>query len=180
LKALASEGIKEKNISYVYSLDLRYVKQYHEVNLEVTFDEVEREDFDSIAAKFHPRHDRLYGYSLAEQGTAIELINMRLSCIGQTEKPRFQEESYKGEDPSEAYKGKRKAYMPTSREFKDVDVFDGMKLRFGNRLIGPAIIEQVNTTTFVSPEYSAIVDKFGSYTLYLKTREAEFIRRVLP
>jgi N-methylhydantoinase A len=180
LKSLKSEGIPEKNVSYVYSLDLRYVKQYHEVNLEITAQEVEREDFDSIAAKFHPRHDRLYGYSLAEQGTAIELINMRISCIGQTEKPKFHEESYHSEDPSEAYKGKRRAYMPITREFKEIEVFDGMKLHFGIRVTGPAIIEQVNTTTFVSPEYNVVVDKFGSYTLYLKSRESEFIRRVLP
>jgi N-methylhydantoinase A len=105
---------------------------------------------------------------------------MRLSCIGQTEKPKFHEEPWHGEDPSEALKGRRKAYMPIIRKFKEVEVFDGMELHFGNRITGPAIIEQVNTTTFVSPEYNAIMDKFDSYTLYLKTRDPEFIRRVLP
>jgi N-methylhydantoinase A len=37
----------------------------------------------------------------------------------------------------------------------------------------------VNTTTFVTPEYSVLVDKYGSYTMYLKAREKEFARRVV-
>jgi N-methylhydantoinase A len=60
-----------------------------------------------------------------------------------------------------------------------VDVFDSFKLRYGNKIEGPAILEQVNTTTFVTPEYSVLVDKFGSYTLYLKSREEEFAGRIL-
>ena len=45
--------------------------------------------------------------------------------------------------------------------------------------MGPAIIEQVNTTTFVTPEYNAVCDRYGSYTMYLKKREKEFIHRAL-
>jgi N-methylhydantoinase A len=55
-----------------------------------------------------------------------------------------------------------------------VSVFDDDRLRYGNKIEGPAIIEQVNTTTFVSPEFSAICDAYGSFTLYLKSREREF------
>ena len=60
-----------------------------------------------------------------------------------------------------------------------VDVFDGMKLRFGNRLAGPCVIEQVNTSTFVTPEFKVIVDRLGTYTLYVPEREEEVLGRVL-
>lgn len=176
---LESEHIPRERVEYVYSLDMRYIKQYHEVNVVITRAEVEKKDIASMARKFHPEHDRLFGYSLEEEGTPIELINMRLACIGRTEKPRFIEEKYDGPDPSRALKKRRAVYLPLKKEFTNVDVFDGHKLRYGNKVEGPAIIEQVNTTTFVTPEYSVLCDRYGSYTMYLKEREAEFVGRIV-
>ncbi len=105
---------------------------------------------------------------------------MRLECIGNTEKPRFLEEDYEGADPSKGFKKRRRVFLPLKKAFAEVDVFDGEKLRFGNKVEGPAIIEQVNTTTFVTPEYNVVCDRYGSYTMYLKRREAEFLGRIVP
>jgi N-methylhydantoinase A len=178
-KLLESENIPKDRIEVFYSLDMRYVKQYHEVNVVITKDEVENVDLDSIAKKFHPEHNRLYGYSLEEEGTPIELINMRLTLIGKTDKPKFNEEENKGEDALHAKKGRRNVYLPNKKDFEELDVYDGFKLKCGNKILGPAIIEQVNTTTFVSPEYNVICDKYGSYTMYLKAKEQEILERVL-
>jgi N-methylhydantoinase A len=178
-RLLESENIPEDRIETVYSLDMRYVKQYHEVNVVITPEEVEEVDLQSIAYKFHPEHNRLYGYSLEEEGTPIELINMRLTLIGKTDKPKFMEEEDRGEDPKDALKGRRNVYLPNKKDFDELNVYDGFALKCGNKIEGPAIIEQVNTTTVVAPEYNVICDKYGSYTMYLKTRENEILKRVL-
>jgi N-methylhydantoinase A len=175
---LKSEHIPEDSVDHIYSLDMRYVKQYHEVNVEITKEELEKGDVGLIASKFHPEHDRLYGYSLEEEGTPIELINLRLSSIGQTVKPKFREEDYDQKDPSKALKKRRNVYLPLKKGFEEVPVYDGHKLRYGNRIEGPAIIEQVNTTTYVTPEYNVLCDKYGSYTMYLKTKEKEVKERL--
>ena len=175
---LKSENIPEDSIQHIYSLDMRYVKQYHEVNVEVTREELDRGDFESMTGKFHPEHNRLYGYSLEEEGTQIELINLRLSSIGKTTKPKFREEEYDQENPSQAFKKKRKVYLPQKKAFEEVPVYGGHKLRYGNKVKGPAIIEQVNTTTFVTPEYNVLCDKFGSYTMYLKEKEKEIKEKI--
>jgi len=176
---LISEGMRESDIEYRYSLDLRYVKQYHEVEVEVTAQEVDRFDIESMARRFHPAHNALYGYSLEDHGTYVELINMRLVCIGRTEKPEFQKQEYSGEDPSRAYKKGRNVYLPIQKTFREVAVFDGLALQFGNRVEGPAIIEQVNTTTFVAPEFNVLTDRYGSFTMYLKNLEEDVKRRIL-
>jgi len=176
---LTSEDISEKRIEYFYSLDLRYVRQYHEVNVEITADELKKTDFDSIVSRFHHQHNKLYGYSLEEEDKPVELINIRLVCIGRVEKPKFQLERYAGADPSGAYKGERLVFLPVEKGFHGIDVFDGMKLKYGNKVSGPAIVEQVNTTTFVSSEFNVLVDKYGSYTMYLKTKEKEIEDRIL-
>ena len=86
---------------------------------------------------------------------------------------------YAGSDPSVALKKKRKVYIPGKKNFQHVPVFDGDKLRYGNKIEGPAIIEQVNTTTFVSPEFSVLCDAYGSFTMYLKSRQKEFEQRII-
>jgi N-methylhydantoinase A len=174
VESLNSEGIAKKQIDFAYFLDLRYIKQYHEVSVEITEDEMKKGDFDSMAASFHLKHNKLFGYSLEEEGTPIELINMRLVCIGRTKKPRFQIEEYDGADPSKAYKRARKVFLPVEKRFQEVEVFDGARLKYGNRVTGPAIIEQVHTTTFVTPEYNVEVDRYGSYVMYLKGKEKEY------
>jgi N-methylhydantoinase A len=176
---LVSEGIAESEIEYHYSLDLRYVKQYHEVEVEISADQVASGDFAGMAKSFHPAHHALYGYSLEEEGTPVELINMRLVCVGKTEKPDFKPQEYAGEDPARAAKGKRNVFLPLQAEFREIAVYDGLELRFGNRIEGPAIVEQVNTTTFVTPEFNVLTDRYGSFTMYLKDREDDVKRRIV-
>ncbi len=176
---LDEEHIPESSIQFIYSLDMRYLKQYHELNVVITKEEIEKGDMNSIAGKFHPEHSRLYGYSLEEEETPIELINLRLLSIGKTIKPTFLQEKYDGEDPKNAFKKKRKVWLPLKHVFEEAPVYDGAKLRYGNKVEGPAVIEQVNTTTFVTPEYSVLCDKYGSYTMYLKTKEAEIKGKIL-
>ncbi len=176
---LRGENIPEDRVENYYSLDMRYIKQYHEVNVDVPRDSIYSFNLEEITRQFHHKHNLLYGYSLENEGAPIELLNMRLSAIGCTEKPKFIEEEFDGEDPGKAYKRHRKAYLPGNKEFTEVPVFDGAGLNYGNRITGPAIIEQVNTTTFVTDEYSLVVDRYGSFMLFLKEREAEFAGRIL-
>jgi N-methylhydantoinase A len=179
IKLLDSEGISNNRIEFIYSLDLRYVKQYHEVNIEFSGEELDKEDADLIANRFHQQHNNLYGYSLENEATPVELINIRVMCIGRTQKPEIRQEEYNGSDPSQALKKRRTVFLPLQKKFQEVEVFDGFKLNFGNKISGPAIVEQVNTTTFITPEYNLMVDKYGSYTMYLKIRENEIEKRIL-
>ena len=179
LTLLKHEHVSKNRIQFIYSMDMRYVKQYHEVNVIISQEEIHRGKLESVTKKFHSEHNRLYGYSLEEIGTPIEVINLRLTCIGQTEKPKFLKMKHGGTDPFRAFKKKRKVYLPAQKRFRLVPVFDGDRLQYGNQIEGPAIVEQVNTTTFVSPEFSVICDAYGSFTMYLKSREREFKRKAI-
>ncbi|HUT78164.1 MAG TPA: hydantoinase/oxoprolinase family protein, partial [Polyangia bacterium] len=176
-RMLAAEGFDSGRARLVHSLDLRYVNQYHEVEVEIPAAAVEACDFDAMAKLFHPVHNKLFGYSLEDEGAPVELINMRLVTIGITEKPRFQPMQPAGDDPARAFKRQRRVYLPRRGDFAEIPVYDGFSLAYGNRIEGPAIIEQVNTTTFVTPEYRVLVDRYGNYTMYLPEREGEATRR---
>jgi len=168
---LVAEKIPEDRWRFSVLLDCRYVKQYHEVSFPVPLAAVRKGDFSAIAAAFHAEHNRMYGYSLEEEGTPIELINVRVRALGITEKPALIEEAYAGEDPAAAFKGEREIHLPERDETHTVPVYDGHRTRFGHRLAGPAIVEQVNTTLLLSSSFDCVCDRYGSFSVYLKGRE---------
>jgi len=162
---LARENIPPERRTYHYALDLRYVGQYHEVNVPVEREDIE--DFNETVMKeaFHRLHDQLYGYALREEGREVEMVNIRITALGRTEKPAFRREEYRDKDPGNCLKGQRRVFIPSETAFMPVDVYDGNRMGFGHHLNGPAIIEQVNTTLFVPPEYEMLCDPYGSYLL---------------
>ena len=170
-RQLAEERIAEKNRRYEIRFDCRYIKQYHEVSFLVPRELIDRGDTTAIADAFHAEHNRLYGYSLEQENTPVEIINVRVQAIGLTDKPFYQLETWAGADASAAAKGRRKVYIPETNGFKEVTVYDGHKLRFGNRIAGPAMIEQETTAIFVSASFDCVVDAYGSFALYRKGRE---------
>ncbi len=168
---LEGEGIPVDRIRLEPALDLRYLKQYHEVTLPATLDEVTPSPrIKTIASRFHAEHDRLYGYALAEEGTPLELINVRLSAVGITDKPRSTAGEWAGSNPAASLKGTRRAWVPETGLFAEVPVYDGHTLQPGNRIPGPALVEQVNTTLFISGDFDAVVDLHGAFVTYLRDR----------
>ncbi len=165
---LKAEGIVAGRQRLRYSMDLRYLGQYHEVNVDVpdkaiaSFDRI---DWKAVRALFHDRHDRLYGYSLREESTPVELLNLRLTAIGVTDKPPLERQPRGGPSCAHALKGARPVYLPERRGFRSVLVYDGDRLAHGNRLAGPAIIESVNTSILVPAGYAAEYDVLGNCVL---------------
>ncbi|MGE5338458.1 MAG: hydantoinase/oxoprolinase family protein [Gemmatimonadota bacterium] len=170
-RQLAEERIPAARRRYDVRLDCRYIKQYHEVSLPVPRELIDRRDTAGIAKAFHAEHNRLFGYSLAQESTPIEIINVRVQAVGATDKPAYREEAWGGADAAHALKGRRSVYVPETRKFAEVPVYDGHRLRFGNRVDGPALIEQETTAVFISNSYDCVVDALGSFALFAKGRE---------
>jgi N-methylhydantoinase A len=170
---LEEEGIPAERREAHVKFDCRYLKQFHEVSFVVAQDALRAGDGDAIAAAFHAEHNRLYGYSLEDTGenVPVEIINVRVQAVGITEKPEIASSDRVDADPSGAEKGTRAMYIPEYNEFRDTKVYDGHKLQHGNRLTGPAMVEQVTTAIFVSADYDCVVDIYGSFVLYRKGRE---------
>ena len=57
-----------------------------------------------------------------------------------------------------------------TRDFRPVPVYDGHALRYGNRFRGPGIVEQRNTTLFVSAAFDLVVDSMNSFVVFRRDR----------
>ena len=183
---LARENVPADQRVFGAALDLRYAEQYHEVAVPITWAELEAGDTGPVRARFHEEHNRLYGYSLESEhepekeperepeteqdgeraAAPLELINLRVEARGRTDKPALATDERAGPGAAAAVKGRRRAWVPEDRCFREVPVYDGHALRHGNRLEGPALIEQVNTTTFVTRDFSVFCDAYGSFVVH--------------
>lgn len=180
---LAKESIPESQRRFLLKLDCRYVKQYHEVSFPVDIEVVRHGQAEAIAAAFHVEHRRMYGYSLEDQGTPIELINVRVQAVGLTDKPAYASEPRVGRDAGPALKGERAIYLPEDGAFRVVPVYDGHKTRHGNHVVGPAVIEQVNTTLVLTSSYDCLCDAYGSFVVFERGQEGRLgpkMRGMLP
>ena len=175
-ETLRGEGIGEDRIDYELAMDMRYLKQYHEVTIPVSTDALGMDeaggafDADAVLADFHREHNRLFGYALEEEKTPVELINIRLRAIGGTERPDFLREDTVAGDPSSAIKSKRRAFVPEKESFEKIPVYDALSLGYGAFVAGPALMEQPNTTIFVSGRFDSVVDSMGSYVVYARDK----------
>jgi len=160
------------------TLDCRYIRQYHEVSFVVPRELVAARDVAGIARRFHAEHERLYGYSLEQEATPIEIINVRVQAIGSTSKPGYRRDDWQGAEAAHALKGRRAVYVPARRDFAEVPIYDGHAMRHGNRVEGPAMIEQVTTAIFVDASFDCVVDALGSFVLFRKGRD-DLVRAAL-
>ncbi len=159
---LRRADVPADRIEHCVLLDLRYVKQYHEVTVPVAREAVRAGNYAQMLSAFHREHDRLYGYELSAEGTGVELINVRVRSVGRTDKPALPKIAAGPPDPGGALKRHRRAFVPERDRFEELPVYDGHRLQAGNAIAGPALIERTDTTILVSADYAAHIDGFGT------------------
>lgn len=162
-ETLLAENVSEGRTEYRFAADLRYFGQHHELTVDLDLDELREGTRENVSNAFHQHHNDLYGFSTPE--SPVELISLRVTCLGKTEhlEPRTYRQAES--DAEHWRKGARPVYFPSLKEFIDVPVYDGERMEYGNMLQGPAVIEMLTTTLLIPPEFSAEVDRLGSFVL---------------
>ena len=154
----AAESVAPERRRLVASADMRYAGQNYELNVPVPDLSDDTALLDALKSNFDTAYDRLYDYTAPDD--AIEIVTFRLEAYGVVEKPQFSTNPDAGPDASDAVVDARRIYMPETGDFIETPVYDRERLRTGNRLDGPAVIEQMDSTTFVLPGQSATVDPY--------------------
>lgn len=163
-KTLQFEGVPPEAMYFVRSMDMRYAGQFHEVEVDVpTPIPITKKDIPGLIERFHIRHENLYAY---RDTVKVELINLRLIVYGRVPKYEFKKQSYGGKDPSKAEKGARKVVF--NSDYEGTVIYDGDKLRYGNIISGPAVIEEETTTVVIPPDFKCVVGKYGDPILTLE------------
>lgn len=157
----AAMGVPPDAVTFHRTADLRYVGQFHEVEVEVPGGTLTAESIDEAVANFHARHEDLYTFNMPFQ--TVEFLTFRLRAT--TPKAAFELRRIEGGggDASRAIKRTRTCRF----DGRDVDtpVYDGAILRAGDRFDGPAIVEETTTTVVIPTRYGCNVDEYRNYVL---------------
>jgi N-methylhydantoinase A len=160
---LGREGMAPPQRHLVRTLDLRYRGQSHELTVAVPAGPLTPQDLARVQEQFHEAHARAYGYAARED--LVELVNVRLTAIGASPKPRLKALPQGHGHFNEAVKGERPVWFNETSGFTACPIVDRYRLRRGDVVPGPAVIEEVDSTTVVHPGYEALVDEYGNLLL---------------
>ena len=139
--------------------DMRYVLQEHAVTVELPVELFKTQDRDGIKRRFDAVHQTRYGFSVPSE--KAEIVSLRGAVVGEMKKPAFEPIAKGGATPlGEASRGARPVYF-ASTGFVDTPTYDRAALKAGNRIAGPALIEEHASTTVLHPGDQLEVDAFG-------------------
>jgi N-methylhydantoinase B len=155
--ALAAEGFGEREGMLERSADLRYAGQAYEVRVPVPAGTLDADSAEQVSAGFHAAHAGLYGYAFAGRADQrVEWVNLRVTGIGPIDRPELAEHDAGDGDPSRALTGHRRVVFDTALD--GVPVYWRERLRPGDVLAGPAIVEEFGSTIPLHPGFEARVD----------------------
>lgn len=162
VKLLENEGIEKGSMNLIRYLEMRYVGQWR--SLEIT---VERQltSLDEALEKFHQEHER--AYSFANQDQSVEIYGFRVEAIGVVPKPELPKEKPVG-TLNDALKEYRDVYFEEAGGFVNTPIYHRTDVPVGSTIHGPAIVEQLDATVVIPPEFTAEVDEYKNIIISLK------------
>ncbi|HJU48146.1 MAG TPA: hydantoinase/oxoprolinase family protein [Gaiellaceae bacterium] len=145
---LEREGVAPGAIEFVRRLDLRYVGQSYELTVPWG---------DELLERFHAEHDRVYGFSAP--GEPVEAVSVRLTSIGRIAKPPPRRLEPRG---TAGPKETRRVYFAEAGGYVACPIYDRYGLAAGAAFPGPAVVEELDSTTVVHPGFAVTVDEIGN------------------
>ena len=168
-KALAASGIEPERILVARAADMRYVGQEHPVTVQLPPEVFRRRSRDALKRRFDEEHLQRYGTSAPEE--QAEIVSLRATVTGTMKKPRLERVARGARTPPRsARRGTRRAYFAELGKAVSTPTYARHELRAGNRIGGPALIEEHASTTVVLPGDRLSVDEYGNLAIEVDRR----------
>jgi N-methylhydantoinase A len=149
---LAAEDVPEEQMSMQRLVDTRYLGQWRSLTIPVSAPV----DLEDAVARFHAEHERAYNYR--RDGAPVEIYRLSVRAIGVTPKPQLRRYEPNGAGFSPL--GERDVHFAAAGGAVRTPVYARHDLPAGASLDGPAVIEQLDSTTLVPPGWRADVDEW--------------------
>jgi N-methylhydantoinase A len=162
-KELLSDGVAKKDQTLQFEIDVRYSGQAFEVPMSVKL-----EDFDSgkgiakLTKLFDEEHKRLFTFNLS---VPHELVNLRAVALGKSPKVKAERLPKGNGNPRAAKLRDHKIYM--DGKMQSAVIYDRAKLKQGDKIKGPAIVCEMDSTTLIHTGCVAKVDAYGNILITL-------------
>jgi len=156
-REMLAEGHQASSLILEHGLDIRYLGQSHELTISYRVGEGRT----SVEERFHRQHLSRYGYQQPHE--RVEVVNLRLVITAPVAPPELSARGLSSPDAHEAHIGEKLVWF--NQQSTPTDLYERAKLQSGNKIRGPAVIFQYDTTTVLPPGWVATVDPFGNLVL---------------
>jgi N-methylhydantoinase A len=153
---LIANGVPEADIIDVFEIDVRYHGQAFEVPMSVTLDGLTSGGLKKVAADFDAEHRRLFTFNMDAEH---EFVNLRAVAVGKVQDVPALEIPKGDGDPIAAKIRDHEVWVDGG--LQPAVIYDRSKLRAGDKIPGPAIVVEMDSTTLILPGCEAVVDPFG-------------------
>lgn len=157
------EGISAENRRAARTVDMRYAGQNYEISVPLPEGEIGPHSLVALAERFAAMHRQLYGFAADDE--PVQLVTFRVEATALVPKATFTPRAFTGSDAARALADYRQVWLPDNGAFAPCPVYDRDRLEAGDRFDGPAIVEQMDATTFVHGGMTARVDTWLNLVL---------------
>jgi N-methylhydantoinase A len=167
LDLLTAEQMTPGDIQLEWTADLRYGGQAYELSVPVSRNgRLSQTEIDATVARFHALHQKAYAYHSADE--PVDFINARLVGTGRVPAVKLPRQNRSSTLSRTALKGHRPVYFAEC-DFVRAPVYERGRLKPGNVVPGPCVIEEQISGTVVTPGASASLDTWGNIIIRLPT-----------
>jgi N-methylhydantoinase A len=157
VEQMTRDSVSPEHVALARSAEVRYHGQGFELEVAVPGGTLDSLAIERIREAFHAAHSQHYGYAMRDQ--QVVLVNAQVTAIAQLPKPAADPAAPTNDDgrPDVALKDRRRMYV--EGEWTTATVYDRALLAPGMCIDGPAIVEQIDSTTVLLPGDCGRVDQ---------------------
>ena len=157
LEAQANEALEQQNVPtdkrhYQREVEVRFIRQTKSMSIPFPG------SIEGLINNFLEAYAKRYGKESIPEKAGLEFVTYVIEASGELARPEPARYATEGDDPSPAHQASRPVYDLDSEEFVETPIYNGERLKSGNRLEGPAIIEYEGTTVAISSNQIARID----------------------
>ena len=162
---LRAEGFADEQVVLQYLLDLRYSGQGYELSVAAPAYPLDVAALAEVRRRFDALHERLHGHQAPEE--PVEVVNYRVVAFARVPQAQLRRQPPATGEVAAARKGERLATFAELPASVLCPVYDRRLLGPGHVVVGPAIIEQVDSTIVVYPGQEAVVDDYRNVIIHV-------------
>ncbi|MDA8235038.1 MAG: hydantoinase/oxoprolinase family protein [Clostridia bacterium] len=159
------DGIPEKDRQISFYADMKYSLQINAVTLEIPRKKVyTEEDAAKLADLFDTAYAKMYGEGSGYPAAGRAVVSFMAKGKGEIYPFKLSASVSEHVDASQALSGQRQAYFKDTG-FVNTNIYSYERLKSGNKVEGPAIIEAEDTTMLIPPKFVAEVDAYRNVVI---------------